>query len=471
MRGAPTTSRLPLWQPAAIALSIALAYGLSSSAPAQTVGLVAVVLGAVLTLWLPPHLFVAGSLAALVAFQLSAEHPIVVGGVALYSSDLLVALVTVRALAPRPRRIVDWSIFDAATGGAVLVWALVMTVAAARGYGAGTPMESLVRLDEQVFYYLLLPWAFVRVLRERSVSATKVAKALATTALAFVGYMAFERITHHRFEDPSTLDSSHLGSVVTAQGVTLHRDYGFYSAYDLYGLAALAAIAYLLFARRSSGAPVAAAGTFVLATCLTLVRGIVFGLIVGVALLAFASRSAVRDRLARNRLLPLAALLGIAIGLFWTVSPTSAQGMAERFLPGVAAQSSSAVQTARARQQALSFGYHEANVHPFGRGLVLPGSSRQGLAEAGLSLSAWATMLVYTGWLGLLAFLWPTLLLIRRSSQLSDGPGWLKPFFVAAFALLLVAAFGSAGIVGQPWVLGEAALVIGLRFGLADLDD
>ena len=75
-------------------------------------------------------------------------------------------------------------------------------------------------------------------------------------------------------------------------------------------------------------------------------------------------------------------------------------------------------------------------------------------------------MFVYTGWAGVLAFLSSVFLLIRRSIRLPDVPGWLKPFFVAAFALLLVEGFGSDSIVGQPWVLGEAALVIGLRFGL-----
>jgi len=474
MRVALTASKLPLWQSAAIVLSVGLAYGLTSAAWAETIGFV-VVAGSIaiaLALWLPPHLFVAGSLAVFVTFQLASEHPVVIGGVALYISDLLVALVTVRALAPRPRRVVSWRILDLPTRVAVLVWALVMIAAAARGYLAGTPTKSLVRLDEQLFYYPILAWGFVRVLRERGVSSTRVTTALGATVLVFIGYMAFERFTHHRFEHLSTADSSHVGSVVTAQGVTLHRDYGFYSAYDLYGLAALAAIGYLLFARRSSGATVVVAATFVLASGLTLVRGIVFGLLVGMALLALlARRSAMRSRLTTSRLLPLTALLAIAIGLFWAASPTSAQGMAERFLPGVAAQSSSALQTARARQRALSFGYHEANARPLGRGLVVPGSSGQSLAEGGLSLSAWTTMLVYTGWLGVLALLWSALLLIRRSAQLPDSPGWLRPFFVAACALLLVEAFGSASIVSQPWVLGEAALVIGLRFGLADLDD
>jgi hypothetical protein len=482
MRSALVASRIPFWQPAAAALSVALAYGLVSSAPAATA--ILLVTGAALVLalalCLPPHVFMAGSLAVLVTFQLSAEHPFVFGGIhpftvsdiVLYTSDVLLALVAVRALAPRLRRSVDWSILDVPTAVAVSVWALVMIAAAVHGYRAGTATESLARLGEQIVYYPILAWGFVRVLREEGVSSTRVGKALAATALAFVGYMALERLTHNRFENPNAT-AGHLGSVVTAHGVTLHRDYGFYSAYDLYGLAALAAIAYLLFARRSTGSMVAVAGIFVAATALTLVRGIVFGLIIGVALLALlAFRMKRRDRRQGHRLLPLVGLLAIGTVLFWSISPSSAQGVAQRFLPAITAQSQSSAQTAQYRQQALAFGLHEANAHPFGNGLVSTGSSPQGLAEAGyLAHSAWATILFYTGWLGFMAFLASAILLVRRSARLPDAPGWLKPFFLATLALFVVEAFGSDSIVGQPWVLGEAALVISVRFGLADLDD
>jgi hypothetical protein len=481
MRAVLANPRLALWQTSAVALSILLAYGLASSARVGTIVLLlagsALVLA--LTVWLPPHAFVAGSLALLVTFQLSAEHPVVFGGirpfvagnVVLYTSDLLIVLVVVRALAPRPRRTVDWSILDVPTAAAVALWAVVIVAAAARGYRIGMAPESLARLGEQVVYYPVLAWGFVRVLRERGVSATRVAKALAATALALVAYMAFERLTHHRFENPDAV-TGHLGSVVTAQGTTLHRDYGFYSAYDLYGLAALAATSYLLFARRPAGPVVAAAGVFIAASALTLVRGIVFGLLVGVALLALLAFRTRRPGVKGRRLLPLATVLAVGVLLFWSASPSSARGVAERFLPGVAAQSQASVQTAEFRQQALSFGFHQANARPFGNGLVSNPATPEGLVEAGfIAHSAWATMLVYTGWFGLAAFLASAVLLVRRSSALPDRPGWLKPFFLAALALLFVAAFGSDGIVGQPWVLGEAALVIGLRFGLADLDE
>src|SRR5262249_8954354 len=162
---------------AAIALSVGLAYSLASWERTGTIVLLVAGLAGVLVLalCLPPHLFVASSLAVLVTFQLSAEHPFVlggihpltVGGIVLYSSDLLVALVLVRALAPRPRRSVDWNILDVHTAVAVLLWGLVMIAAAARGYQAGTAPESVARLGEQLFYYPILAWGLIRVLRER----------------------------------------------------------------------------------------------------------------------------------------------------------------------------------------------------------------------------------------------------------------------------------------------------------------
>jgi hypothetical protein len=472
MRGALASSSLMLWRPAVPALSVAVAFGLVSSVQTKFLVLVAIATAVVLALSLPPHAFLAGSLALLAMFQLSADHPVSVGGIAVYTSDLLLALVALRALTSRPRREVSWRIFDVATGAAVLAWGLVMVIAAVRGHLAGTSAKSLVRLDEQLFYYPILGWGFLRVLRERDVSSARLLRALAGTGLVFVGYMAFERLTHQRFENPNST-SGHLGSVVTAQGVTLHRDYGFYSAYDLYGLAAVGAIAYLLFARRTRGAIVAIAVIFLAATVLTLVRGIVFGSIAGVALLMMlALRSDLRHRLQGPRLLALSGFVAVGIALFWTSSPATARGVAERFLPGIAAQSQAAVQTARYRQKALTFGYRQANARPVGTGFAFRGSASQRAADEGyLAHSAWATILVYTGWLGLAAFLSSVFLLVRRSFQLPDASGWLKPFFVAALALLLIEGFGSDSIVKQPWVLGEAALLIGLRFGLADLDD
>lgn len=480
MREALTASKLPLGPIAVAPLSVALAYALASPAQTETVEALAVTLAVVLALWLPPHLFLAGSLAVFGTYQVYSTHPVVVvGGISLYASDLLVALVVVRALAARSRRSVPWRVLDGPTALALSVWALVMVAAAFRGYLSGTPVQSLVRLDSPVLFYPILAWGFTRVLRENGVSSTRVVKALAATALAFVGYMAFERLTHHRFETGDVGlhvgdQTLHLGPVVTAQGITLHRDYGFVSAYDLYGLAALAATAHLMYARRSRGVIVAVAGIFVAASAMTLWRGIVFGLIVGMVLLVMlAWRPGLRNHFQGLRLIMLAVVLALAMVFFWATSPTTARGVTERFLPGVAAQSQSAVQTARFRQQALSFGYHQASTHPLGTGLVLiDSSSSQGVTEILYVVhSAWARMLVYTGWLGLVAFLWAVFVLIRRSSRLPDGPGWLKPFFLAAVALLVVEAFGSAAIVLPTWVLGEAALLIGLRFGLADLDD
>ena len=70
-----------------------------------------------------------------------------------------------------------------------------MAVAAVRGHIAGTPLKSLIRLDQPLFYYPLLGWGFLSALREQGVSRPRVERALVTVALAFVGYMGFERLT------------------------------------------------------------------------------------------------------------------------------------------------------------------------------------------------------------------------------------------------------------------------------------
>jgi hypothetical protein len=472
MRAAVLTSKSWAWQAAVVAVSAAVAIGLVSPMQTEFLVLLAALVAAALALWLPPHAFLAASLGLLATYQLSADHPAKVGGVAVYTTDLLLLLVVFRALSARPRREVQWKIFNGAARVAVVAWMLVLVLAALRGYLAGTPIKSVVRLDEQLFYYPILAWGFIRVLRERDMAPTRVIGALVGVGLAFVAYTGLERLTDHRFENPNSA-SGHLGAVVTAQGVTLHRDYGFYSAYDLYGLAAVAAIAYLLFARRARGAVVTIAVVFVSASVLTLVRGIVFGLVAGGALLALlALRSGVRDQPQVPRLVVFAGFLVLGVALLASFSPGTAQGVMGRFLPGITSQSQKAVQTAQYRQQALVFGYHQANAQPIGSGFVLNTNALLANEEDGyLAHSAWATILVYTGWPGLLTFFASVFLLIRRSFQLPDAPGWLKPFFVAALALLLVEGFGSDSFVGQPWVLGEAALVIGLRFGLADIDD
>ena len=198
---------------------------------------------------------------------------------------------------------------------------------------------------------------------------------------------------------------------------------------------------------------------FLAATALTLVRSIIFGLIVGLVLLVVvAARPRISERRSGPRLAALATCLGIGIAVFAVVSPATARGVSERFLPGITAQSEAADLTAQYRQQALSFGYHRANARPFGSGLVPLGTSSDGLAEQGyLAHSAWTTLFVYTGWLGLAAFVGSALLLVRRSFRLPDASGWLKPFFAAGVVLLLVEGFGADSIVSQPWVLGEGA--------------
>ena len=117
-------SRLPLWQPALVAGSAVVVGGLLSADPSKTIGLVVALAAVGLALWLPVDLFVGLSLGLLATFQLSSDHPLSIGGVAVYTSDLVVVLVAMRALSPRPRRDVGWRVLDVPTRIAVgaFVW-------------------------------------------------------------------------------------------------------------------------------------------------------------------------------------------------------------------------------------------------------------------------------------------------------------------------------------------------------------
>lgn len=474
MKALVASSRLAPWQPVAVAaLSVVLGAGIASPERTRVAGLVIAAIAIATALSVSPHVFVSLSLALFATFQLSANHPLTLAGVSVYSTDLVLPLVVIRALSTRPRREVPWRVCGFWAGTSLAAWLLVLVVAGARGHFAAVPFKSVVRLDQPLLYYPILSWGFIRVMREREVSLPKVTKALGITSLAFVAYMGFERATHHRFENPNST-TGHLGSVHTAQGLTLHRDYGFYSAYDLYALAALCAICLLVFARKTRGPTIAIAVAFTTACALTLVRGIIFGFLAGAGLLLYLVWRSRSSRLgwpgvSASRLIALAVVLAAVGVVFASVSPGAARGVAGRVLPGLAAQSQAATQTAQYRRQALSFGYSYANTHPYGSGLIT--FAPEGPEDGYLAHSAWASVLVYTGWIGLAAFLVLVLMMLGRSFKLPDHSRWLKPFFAAAVLLLLVEGFGSDSIVNQPWVIGEASLLIGLRFGLGDLDD
>lgn len=414
-----------------------------------------------LALWVRPDLFLGASVVALAVS--SAVTPVNVASMKWYTYDILLFLVLLRAVLPRARQHQAVRILDPAVAGPVGLWIVVMLIAGLRGSLAGNHIGTIARLETPLVYFPLFCWGFTRSLRESSASLPRVIKAIAITGLGLIAYAAYARITHHRFGNSV---GSGIGIVPTTSG-DLRRDYGFFSAFQVYPLLTLGAFAYLFFSRRSRLSPTLVAGVGLAATLLTLVRGLIFGLVAGVIWLVVLS---VKRRWHTNlglRLLPLVVLLAACGALFFIFSPVAAHGVAERVLPGILVQAKVATGNTDYRVHALAIAGHIALNHPVGLGFLAPDDlARAGFLPIYLPDTQWGALLVYTGWPGVLALVWAGLALVRRSFQLPANAPWLHPLVAATGLLLLVQGFGW-NVLGQTWSLGMIALILALRLGLA----
>jgi hypothetical protein len=416
----------------------------------------------VLAFWIPPHLFLGASL--LVLASSSAVPPVNVGSITVYTYDVLFALVLLRAVWPRARRVNNLRILDPTVAVPVMLWALVMVVAGFRGGIAGNSNGAIARLEMPLVYFPLFLWGFTRILREKSVPLSRVATSLIITSLGFIVYGAFTRVTHQRF---GNANGAGIGVVTTTRAV-LRRDYGLWSAFEIYPLLALGGFAYLSFSRRSKLSLILVTGVGLAATLFTLVRGLIFGCIAGAILLIVLS---VRMRWHVNlvsRLLPLFAVCGLAGTLFFAVSPVAAHAVSERMLPGILGQAHDANKNTHYRVHALSVAIHVASNEPFGLGFGTPESTeRAGYLSIYFPDTQWGTLLALTGWPGIFVFGWAGLALVRRSSRLPAAAPWLHPLVAATALLVLVQGFAWNILFSEPWSLGMIALVLALRFGLA----
>ena len=418
-------------------------------------------LGLAFALWLPPDLFLGGGLVVLATTF--AVTPLAVGSILLYTYDMLLALVLLRAALPRARRPSDLRILNPAVAVPAGLWAAVMLSAGVRGSLAGNHLGAIARLETPLVYPPLFCWGFTRVLRESSASLPRVVRAIAVAALGLIAYAAFARLTHHRFGNAS---GSGIGVVPTTTG-DLRRDYGFFSAFQVYPLLALGGFAYLVFSRRSRLSPTLIAGVGLAATFLTLVRGLIFGVAAGAVWMVVLSVKTRWHARLGLRLLRLVLLFAAAGALFFTFNSAAAHGVAERVLPGILAQSTVATGSTEYRVHALATAKRIAWNHPFGLGFVAP----EGLAAAGyppiyIPHTQWGILLVYTGWPGVFLLAWAGLALVRRSSQLPASAPWLHPFVAATGLLVLIQGFGWDILFSQTWSLGMIALVLALRLGL-----
>lgn len=442
--------------------SLLLGFSIASPARTAAITIVAGILVLVLVWWLPPHLFIAASLAVLASASLFESRAINVGSIQVYTLDMLIPLVLLRAVLPRERRVSELRLLEPSVALPAAVWALVMLGAGIRGAYAGNGFGAVLRLETSLVYFPLAYLGFTRILRETRVSVPRVVRALALTGLAFIGYAAYARLTGQRFGNAS---GSGIGIVQTTGGA-LRRDYGIYSAFQIYPLLSLGGLSYLVFSRRASLGAILVTGAALAATVLTLVRGLIFGVAVGATLLVIlAVKTRWHPKL--GRLLPLVAMFALATGLFFKYSPAAARGVTDRLLPGIAAQTQGATQTQEVRARAFSAGKSVANGKPLGTGFVTP----EALQNAGYRTdyipdSQWGTLLAYTGWPGLVALLWVGFAVVRRSFQLPAATPWLPPLVAATGVLLLVQGSGWDVLFAQTWSIGMAALVLALRFGL-----
>jgi hypothetical protein len=433
----------------------------------EVVGLLLLAI-AVLALSVSPNVFLGVSLLVIGAESLSQAHPLTFGGARIYALDVLLVIVLVRACLPRERAEPPARLGEV-TRLLFAIWALVMAVAAVRASLDSYSVLSVIRLATPLFYTLGFYFGFGRVIREQDFEFHKAVKNLLIVALGLVAYMAFARVTNTPFEDETNPAIGHLGTVVTTNGA-LRRDFGFGSAFILYPVLALAGAAYLLHGSRRAILAAIVFGIGTLATVLTLIRGEIFGYVLGLAVIAVLSTPGPAIRLSRATALMAIGAVFVIGGLgLWFVSPPTARGVVERSLPGLVRQSEAAKENADFREQAVRAGLSAAGRHPAGVGFVPDEAvtAKSGVELGFIAHSGLAAMAVYAGWVGLIITALALVSLVHDSFVLPHPVPWLHPFFVGSVVLLVFyTVFGAAGLVGDGTVTALAVLIAAWRFNV-----
>ena len=252
---------------------------------------------AVLALSVSPNAFLGLSLLVIGTDSLSEAHPLGLAGTRVYTLDVLLGIVLLRAFLPRERGRPPAALGEV-TRLLFAVWALVMVAAGLRSALEGYSVVSVIRLATPLFYSVGFYFGLGRVIRERDFELDKAVRNLLLVALGLVAYMVFARVTNAPFEDQTNPAIGHLGTVTTTTGA-LRRDFGFASAFILFPALALAGAAYLVHASRRAAFATGVLGLGILTTLLTLIRGEIFGLVLGLAVIALLSTPATATRLSR----------------------------------------------------------------------------------------------------------------------------------------------------------------------------
>ena len=127
-----------------------------------------------------------------------------VGGVQVYSTDALLAVVLLRAILPRDR-ISPPASLDGVARLLFGIWAFVMVIAGLRGGLGGQSLISIIRLEMPLIYSVGFYFGLGRIIRERSFDLDKAVRNLLLVALGFIAYMTFARVTGRTFETNQTV--------------------------------------------------------------------------------------------------------------------------------------------------------------------------------------------------------------------------------------------------------------------------
>lgn len=435
--------------------------------------LIVVALAGLVALVLRANAIIILTFIAFGAAQYVADLTFSVGPATFYGTDLILGLIVLRAVFPHDRVPLPGR-FKASTRLIIFAWFAVSAVAIVKGYDSGTGLATLVRSSSPAIYWPALFFGYGAILRERSLNQALLLRQFIVVCLGFVGFMVLMRLLHHPFER-----SGHhlLGFVPTTAG-TFRRDYGLYSAYIIYPILALIAIGLALHGRTKIARWVTVGLVGIAATAATLIRGYTYGLLIGLAVVVLLSKSG--ERATRGRALNIrpAVVSGVlvvlvvgSIGLS-LVSPRYGTALAERSIPFLR-QSAAAKENQKFRTDALQTGIRVAREHPLGLGVVDNANllDRHQIDPDLLGHSGPATLLIFSGFLGLMAFGGAVLALCFESRHFPAAAAWFHPVFIGIAVFLVVSSFGADGIVGQSWVMAIGAFVLAVRFRLPSVGD
>ena len=447
--------------PLAIGLlgALVLGYTVSSSAGKMVSVGVYGALALAVALILPPHRFLALALLLVGVSTGFGSAIFSIGPAVFYISDLVVLVIIARGAVPRPRH-EGIHALRGAPQAFFIAWLVIMMLAGVRALLDGVPTASVLRQDLAVIYWPLLYFGFTRVLAERSLVRALLWRDLLLVALGFAVYMFLARALNHPFQDPG------LANVPTGAGEVVQRNFGFASAFTIYPMLALAGIAAFSGARDHRVRWMLVSCIGIVATLMTLVRGEIFSLALGIVLVLWLAPVRGAEQGRARAAVQLALVLAVALLAVLAVDPKLGHAVVQRAVP-FTHQATGATENADYRFQAMGAGIDVARSHPFGVGVLDDQRLEQHGVQFGyLVHSGLATVLVYGGWVALAAAVLAILAAVRRSFATAAAASWRHPAFVGAIVTLGFYSLGAAGLAGDSWVVPLGALVVALRFGL-----